>query len=334
MKDPYEILGLERSATDDDVKKAFRKKASQYHPDKNQGDAEAEQRMKDVIWARDELTGKNGQKDDPSLDDLFNDFDPFSRLRTDDGSFGVEIGLEVEFLDAVKGCERVITIPVIDTCQSCVGRGFRKVVGSSCEKCSGRGKITVRKDNYVFSSTCDKCRGNGGTLENCDSCAGQGKTMRESTVTIRTPPGVRTGGMLRLRGMGGGRGEGHARGDMIIRLNVRGHEKFHVEGNDINSAVKVDFITMILGCQLAVETIDGPRIITVVPNSGDGTQVRLPGLGVRTSPPGDHVCTLKVQLPETLTDHQRSLLETLRAEWNGTSSQVSDKNSEVMSSNE
>jgi len=337
----YDILGIERTAGDAEIKKAYRKQALKYHPDRNQGDSEAEERFKQCAEAYGVLSdpdkralydryGKEGLKGQGagfgSVDDIFQNiseifgFDFFGggggrrRRRGPAPGSNVTIGLTLEFEEAIFGTEKVMEVPVHHKCEACEGSGAASGSGASaCGTCAGRGRVQHNQGFFSLSTTCPQCRGAGKVIENpCDDCGGSGMGQVHSEVKLKVPPGVDHGTQLRLRGQGDySVTEGAPRGDLFVELSVLPSEVFQRRGPHLITVVPVSFVQAALGCELTIPTVDGDIEQAIEPGTQPGTQLLLEGRGVpvRSGRRGDLVVQLDVQIPTELDDRQRELLK-------------------------
>ncbi len=343
----YETLGIERSASGETVKKAFRKLAMQYHPDRNPGDNDAEHRFKEINEAYDVLKdedkraaydrfghaafenggprGNGGGFSEGSFADIFDDlFGDFmggrqrgqSRTRGADLRFDLEITLE----EAHNGKDASITVPSSVACNECHGTG--SAAGSEpkvCRTCDGRGKVRSQQGFFMIERTCPTCQGVGQTIANpCRPCSGSGRIRKERTLQVKIPPGVDDGTRIRL----GGEGEAGLRngqsGDLYIFLSVRPHRLFKRDGPHIFCRVPIPMTKAALGGEVEIPTIDGARAkITLPAGTQSGKQFRLRGKGMNTlnnQGRGDMIVETAVETPVNLTKRQKELLKEFEAE--------------------
>ncbi|MBW7835342.1 MAG: molecular chaperone DnaJ [Sphingomonadales bacterium] len=343
----YETLGIERSASGETVKKAFRKLAMQYHPDRNPGDNDAEHRFKEINEAYDVLKdedkraaydrfghaafenggprGNGGGFSEGSFADIFDDlFGDFmggrqrgqSRTRGADLRFDLEITLE----EAHNGKDASITVPSSVACNECHGTG--SAAGSEpkvCRTCDGRGKVRSQQGFFMIERTCPTCQGVGQTIANpCRSCSGSGRIRKERTLQVKIPPGVDDGTRIRL----GGEGEAGLRngqsGDLYIFLSLKPHRLFKRDGPHIFCRVPIPMTKAALGGEVEIPTIDGARAkITLPAGTQSGKQFRLRGKGMNTlnnQGRGDMIVETAVETPVNLTKRQKELLKEFEAE--------------------
>jgi molecular chaperone DnaJ len=318
-KDYYEVLGLQKGASDDEIKKGFRKLAIKYHPDKNQGDKEAEEKFKEINEAYQVLTDpqKKAQYDQFGTTDFngagggyggfggADGFD-FSDLGDIFGSFfgggfsgqggrrqnGPERGNDMEyaitlsFEEAVFGVEKEISITRNENCEKCHGTGAKAGTSpKTCDKCHGTGQIRVQRNtplgNFVTQTTCDKCGGKGTIVTDpCSDCHGTGKSRKNRKITVKIPAGVDTGNVIPLRGHGEHGKNGGPAGDLYINLRVTPSKTFKREGFDVYIDTHLSFAKAALGTEIKVPTVDGDVKYTVPSGTQPGTRFRLKGKGI------------------------------------------------------
>ena len=344
-RDYYEVLGVSKTAADDEIKKAYRKLAMKYHPDRNQGEKakEAEEKFKEVKEAYEMLS--DGQKRaaydqyghagvDPNsgmgggfgaggfaeaFGDIFGDMFGGARARGgrqvyrgNDLSYSMEITLE----EAAKGKDAQIRIPSWDSCDTCHGSGAKPGTSpKTCTTCGGQGSVQMRQGFFSVQQTCPHCRGTGKIIpEPCPSCSGQGKIKRQKTLEVKIPAGIDDGMRIRSSGNGEPGVNGGPPGDLYIEIRVKEHDIFERDGDDLHCQVPVSFITAALGGEIEVPTLQGKVAIDIPEGTQAGKQFRLRGKGikgVRSSYPGDLYCHIVVETPVKLTEYQRKLLREL-----------------------
>lgn len=342
-KDYYDILGVSRTASFEDIKKAYRKLALQYHPDRNPGDKEAEERFKEAAEAYEvlqdpekrkvyDLHGHEGmagmgfsgftRQEDifSAFNDLFGDLFGFSAGHRSQGSgFGPEQGadlrydLAISFEEAARGTEKEIEIERPESCEKCNGTGLNP--GSqpaACNLCGGRGQVIRTEGFFRIATTCPNCKGRGVIITNpCRSCNGQGRIRKHQRVKVRIPAGADTGSRLRLRGEGEAGLRGGPRGDLYIVLHVEPHEFLERHGNDIYCHIQITMVQAALGDEIDVVTLDGQRKLKIPAGVQPGETFRLKGLGVpdlRGFGTGDQIIEISIIIPEKLTERQKELL--------------------------
>ena len=340
-RDYYEILCVERHATQEEIKKAYRRIALKYHPDRNPDNKEAEEKFKEAAEAYEVLrdpekrrlydmhghagvegAGFSGfsRADDifSSFSDLFEDFFGFSagqggRRNGPEPGSDLRYDLTIEFAEAARGAEKEIDIVRLEECGKCNGTGAAE--GSqeiTCPTCNGAGQVVRTEGFFRVSSACPRCSGQGTVLtEPCPKCSGQGRVQERRRVRVHIPAGVDSGSRLRLRGEGEAGRRGGRRGDLYIVLHVEPHEFFQRRGNDILSSESISITQAALGCTIKVPTIDGEEEIEVPAGTQNGDSVSLRGKGfpdLRGGAPGRHVVFFKVVVPDRLTERQKELL--------------------------
>ena len=342
-RDYYEVLEVARDADAAAIKKAYRKQAIKFHPDKNPGDAAAEESFKEAAEAYEVLSdpekrqlydqfgheGLSGQNFGgfQGFDDVFSNFgDIFGDIFGFGGGGGrrrrrrgadLRHPLEIDFNDAVFGTERELELPALQDCGTCEGSGAKK--GSSpevCSQCGGHGQVIQNQGFFTLQSTCPSCRGTGRLIrELCDICGGGGQERVIRNLTVKIPAGVANGTRIRLSGEGESGGAGAVPGDLYVEIHVRPHERFERHEYDIHCAEEISFVDAALGAKIEVETIHGTETVSVKAGTQPNTRVRLRGRGVphlRQTGEGDHVVHLKVVIPEKLSRAQKKLLEEFR----------------------
>lgn len=337
----YEILGVPRGAGLDEIKKAYRRMALQYHPDKNPGDADAEEKFKEAAEAYGILSDeeKRARYDryghagvggstgfDPSqfadfgdiLGDLFGfgDFFGASRRRSTRPARGNDLryDLRLPFEDAVFGKEVQIDVPRVITCKTCEGTGAKPGTSPvACTGCAGKGQIRYSQGFFAVARTCPQCGGAGKVIKDpCASCEGAGRVREEKTLSVKIPAGVDEGSRLRVQGEGEAGFSGGPAGDLYVFISVDEHERFTRRDYDIHSEHGVSFTQASLGAELKADTIDGAEPLRIPAGTQPNQVFRLKGKGVQfLQGPGrgDHYVHISVRVPTTLTDEQRHLLE-------------------------
>lgn len=340
-RDYYEVLAVPRNATIDDIKKAYRRMALQYHPDKNPGDATAEEKFKEAAEAYGVLSDeeKRARYDryghagvggatsfDPNqfadfgdiLGDLFGfgDFFGASRRRSTRPARGNDLryDLTLAFEDAVYGKEVTIDVPRVVTCATCSGSGAKPGTSPvTCTGCAGRGQIRYSQGFFAVARTCPQCGGAGKVIKDpCASCNGAGRIHEEKKLSVKIPAGVDEGSRLRVPGEGEAGYNGGPAGDLYVFISVHDHEKFTRRDYDIHSEQSVSMTQAALGVEIQTDTIDGPEPLRIPAGTQPNQVFRLKGKGVQFlqgSGRGDHYVHITVRVPSSLTTEQRALLE-------------------------
>ena len=344
-RDYYDVLGVPRTATEGELKSAYRKLAMQCHPDRNPGDKSAEEKFKEAAEAYAVLADPEkrslydrfghagigspaGTGFDPSVFSEFGDFadilgsmfgfgDIFGGPRRRDGpqrGTDLRYDLEIPFEEAAKGTETPIQIPRRETCEACKGSGGAP--GSSptrCPQCHGQGQVRYQQGFFTVARTCGQCRGTGRIISKpCPSCHGEGRTTRDRKIVVKIPAGIATGQQLRLQGEGEGGTGGGPPGHLFVVVHVQEHEFFRRDGVNLFCEIPVNFTTVALGGEIVVPTLDGAESVKVPEGTQTGTTLRLRGKGlpdVGGRGRGDLFATVQVQTPKKLTREQRHLLE-------------------------
>ena len=344
--DYYETLGVERGVDEKALKSAFRKKAMQYHPDRNPGDAAAEAKLKELNEAYEVLKdpqkrsaydrfghaafeqgnggmgGGFGGGGASAFSDIFEDIfgemmGGRGRARSGGRERGADLryNMEVTLEEAWAGKNAEISVPTAITCDTCSGSGSKP--GSSpktCNTCSGSGRVRAASGFFSIERTCPTCQGRGEVISDpCGKCHGQGRVTRERTLSVNIPAGIEDGVRIRLAGEGEAGARGGPAGDLYIFLSVKPHEFFQRDGADLFCRIPVSMTTAALGGQFEVTTLDGAKTRVKVPEATQtGKQFRLKGKGMpvmRTSNHGDLYIQVAVETPQNLTRRQRELLE-------------------------
>ncbi|HXV75053.1 MAG TPA: molecular chaperone DnaJ [Candidatus Polarisedimenticolaceae bacterium] len=343
-RDYYEILGVERDADLAAIKKAYRRAALRFHPDKNPGDRQAEESFKDAaeayavlsnedkrqLYDRFGRSGLSGNTGFGGFDaDVFGDF---SDILGDLFGFGSVFGggrrraragtgrdlrydLEIEFKEAVIGLQTQIVVPRLERCDTCEGRGAQPAGIESCGPCRGRGQVAFQQGFFTIARPCAHCGGSGRRITDpCGECRGQGRVQRERTLTVRIPAGVDHGTRIRLVGEGEGGVGGGPPGDLYVVLGVADDPFFERDGLDLHCEIEIGMAQAALGSRVEVRRIEGAETVEIPAGTQSGSQIRLRGQGVPALDGrgrGDQVVTVRVRTPKRLSAAQRELFEKL-----------------------
>lgn len=352
-EDYYSILGIEKGASADDIKKAFRKQAMKYHPDRNPGDKAAEERFKQIAAAYEVLSddekrrvydqvghdaytqhggaaGAGGGFAGMDLNDIL------SNLFGGGGGFGDFFGgggggrnrarrgqnllyrLEISFEDSMFGIQKEIEIPKRERCGSCGGTGCAPGTSKkTCSRCGGRGQVVMQQGFFSMAQTCPNCGGTGQVVEKpCPACHGQGEVQKRKKLSVRIPSGIDDGQRLKIEGEGEPGTNGGPYGDLYVEVSIKSHAIFSRDGFNLFCEVPIPFPTAILGGTVIVPTISGKKEMTVPAGVQSGTQMRMRGMGVpvENRGRGDLIVTLTVETPVGLSAEQKKLLETFAAQ--------------------
>ncbi|HYP27146.1 MAG TPA: molecular chaperone DnaJ [Blastocatellia bacterium] len=346
-RDYYEVLGVQRDATEQDLKQAYRRLAVKYHPDKNPGDVEAEERFKEIAEAYQVLSSPDlrakydrfghagvgagagagagfGGQGFPGFEDILSDLFGFGEVfggrggrragprRGSDLRYDIKVSLE----EAATGLKTKIRVPRLEVCEVCNGNGA--AAGSSptrCTTCSGAGQVRYQQGFFSVSRTCSTCRGTGKIIRDvCKECRGEGRVEREKTLEIKIPAGVDTGSRLRIAGEGEAGEVGAARGDLYVIIHVKDHDVFERRDANLYCSVPLSFTQAALGAEVSVPTLDGQETLRVAEGTQTGRTFRLKGKGMPVlggRGRGDLFATVHVSTPTNLSREQRRLFEEL-----------------------
>jgi len=350
--DYYSTLGTQRDASADDLKKAYRKLAMQFHPDRNPGDKQAETKFKDLSEAYDVLkdeqkraaydryghaafeNGGGGQQaggfdfGGGGLGDIFDQM--FGQMgggrnRGPRGGSDVRAQVEIDLAQAFSGTKLNLRVPTRVSCEACSGSGSEskdRAAAETCPTCGGAGKVRMQQGFFLVERTCVTCSGRGQTIKNpCRICQGAGTVQRERTLSVQVPAGVEDGTRIRLTGEGEAGGPGAPAGDLYVHVGVRAHEIFQRDGANIFCRVPLRMSQAALGGEVEVPAIDGSKArVKIPPGTQTGEQFRLRGKGfsvLRSAARGDMYIQVAVETPRHLTKRQRELLEEFEAEAKG-----------------
>jgi molecular chaperone DnaJ len=341
-RDYYEVLGVARTATDQEIKSAYRKLALQFHPDRNPNNPDAEDKFKECSeayailadvdkraaydrYGHAGLGGSGAQGFDANdLGDIFGDFFGLGeifgggtrkRSRTQRGA-DLREDINLEFEDAVFGTDTSVTVRRHESCEDCRGSGAAPGKAPvTCRSCAGRGQVRYQQGFFSIARTCPTCQGTGSVVTDpCPKCKGEGRVLRQRTVDAKIPAGVEDGTRIRFSGFGEGGLHGGAPGDLYVVLHVKEHPFFEREGNDLHCVIPISFTQAALGTEISVPTLEGQQVLKVPDGTQSGTTLRIRGKGVPVlngHGKGDLFVEVRVQTPGKVTKRQRELLQEL-----------------------
>ncbi len=345
-RDYYESMGLSKTATDSEIKKAYRKLAKENHPDLNPGDAECEARFKEISEAYEVLSDSEKRQKydqyghaafDPNsgygggfsgfegFGDIFGDiFGGFGGFGGGGGSRSgprrgenVRIGLDIEFEEAAFGVKKDISVSRVEHCPDCEGTGCAEgTTPEVCSDCRGTGTVRVSQRSpfgmIQTQAACSKCSGSGKIIHQaCSKCKGKGNVRRTAKISVNIPAGIDNGQTVSMRGQGNAGRDGGPVGDLLITVSVRRSPHFKRDGNSVLSEATVSFTQAVLGAEITVKTLDGEAKFNVPEGTQPGTVLRMRGMGIpylRGSGRGDQFVTVKVDVPQKLTNAQKDAL--------------------------
>jgi len=341
-RDLYEVLGVNRDASEDELKKAYRKLAMKYHPDRNPDNKEAEEKFKEVKEAYEILTDANkraaydryghdginpqmggggGGQGFEGFADAFGDIfgDIFGGGGGGRGRSNVYRGadlrynLEITLEEAARGAEKTIRIPAQEECGTCHGSGAKPgTQPKTCPTCGGAGQVRIQQGFFSIQQTCPKCHGSGRIIpEPCTACGGAGRVKRQKTLEVKIPAGIDDGMRLRHGGQGEPGVNGGPAGDLYVEIHIKQHPVFQRDGDDLHCEMPISFTTAALGGEIEIPTLDGAANIRIPPETQSAKVFRLRGKGirnVRTHAPGDLMVHVIVETPVKLTERQKELL--------------------------
>jgi molecular chaperone DnaJ len=347
-RDYYEVLGINKNASEAEIKKAYRRLAMKYHPDRNSGDdaKEAEEKFKEAKEAYEILSdaqkrtaydqfghagvdssmgggGPGGFGDGANFSDIFGDVfgDIFGGGARGGGArvhrgADLRYNLQITLEEAVEGTTVKIRVPTAVTCKACNGSGAKKgTVPKSCSTCGGQGQVRMQQGFFSVQQTCPTCHGRGTVIEDpCHVCRGQGRVQEHKTLSVKVPPGVDNGDRIRLSGEGEAGEHGGPPGDLYVQVAVKEHPIFSRDDNHLFCEVPIGYTTAALGGELEVPTLDGKVMLKIPAGTQTGKMFRMRSKGVkpvRGGPVGDLICRVLVETPVNLTDKQKDLLRQL-----------------------
>lgn len=349
-EDYYDILGIQKNATESEIKKAYRKKAMEYHPDRNPDDKTAEERFKKVGEAYTVLSnpqkrqqydrfGKAGMKGAAGFGGTTGGFDPFDIFREvfGGGGFGdifgmgggatgrrsnvqrgsdLQIRLKLTLEEIAEGVVKKIKIKRYGRCETCSGSGAKPGTGhTTCSTCHGRGEVAYRQGFFTVSQTCPACHGEGKTIEKpCSACGGDGRVRGETTLEVQVPAGVSQGQYLTLQNKGNAGPRGGPNGDVIVLIEEKPHKYFERHGDDLIYTLRLGLTQMALGDEVHVPTLTGKAKITIAPGTQNDKILRMRGKGIPhldRGGAGDELIRVSVYIPEKLDQKEKKLLKEL-----------------------
>ncbi|MBG2802380.1 molecular chaperone DnaJ [Proteus sp. WDL240414] len=352
-RDFYEVLGLSKTADEKEIKRAYKRLAMKYHPDRNQGDKESETKFKEIKEAYEILSdaqkraaydqyghaafeqggfggqGGGGFGGGADFGDIFGDVfgDIFGggrrqqrAARGSDLQYNMDLTLE----EAVRGVTKEIRIPTLETCDKCHGSGAKEGTSAeTCSTCHGAGQVHLRQGFFTVQQACPTCHGRGKVIkEPCSKCHGDGRVERSKTLSVKIPAGVDTGDRIRLSGEGEAGENGAPAGDLYVQVHVRQHHIFERDGNNLYCEVPINFAIAALGGEIEVPTLDGRVKLKIPAETQTGKMFRMKGKGVksvRSSSIGDLMCRVVVETPVKLNEKQKELMQQLGESFGGKS---------------
>lgn len=339
-RDYYEVLGVSKTASEGEIKKAYRKMAMKFHPDRNPGDAESETKFKEASEAYEVLSDaqKRAAYDQFGHDGLegggrggfgggqgFGGFGDIFEDLFGGGGFGggrrgpqpgndLQYELKISLEEAVSGTTVDIRIPTKEICDECDGTGAKSSSDvQTCDTCGGVGQVRMQQGFFSVNTTCPTCHGSGKKIKNpCKKCHGEGYVQDNKTLSVKIPAGVDTGDRIRLQGEGEAGEAGAPKGDLYVRVNVKEHKVFQRDGNTLYCEVPLSFAKAALGGEIDVPTLGGKANLKIPAGTQSGQRFKLSGKGVksvRSSQIGDMVVRVHIETPVKLTNRQKELLE-------------------------
>lgn len=347
-RDYYEVLGVQKNTSKEEIKKAYRKLAMQYHPDKNPGNPAAEAKFKEASEAAEVLcddekkarydqfghAGMNGQGGGASgfqggdfgdfgdiFGDIFGDMLGGGKRRGGRRSQGrpgddLQMGIDIDFSEAAFGCEKTISITKNIKCETCNGSGAK--AGSSptsCDYCHGHGEVRRQQGFFTVASTCPKCNGSGQVIKDpCGTCNGQGKKKKKVDLQVKIPAGIDEGQRLKLSNEGDAGVLGGPNGDLYVVINIKPHEIFEREEFDVHCTVPISFSKAALGAEIEVPTLSGKVALKIPAGTQSGVKMRLKGKGIQRLGGygiGDQIVSIHVETPTKISAEQKELFTRL-----------------------
>jgi molecular chaperone DnaJ len=344
-RDYYEVLGVNKDASEEEIKKAYRKLAMKYHPDRNANDPKAEENFKEAKEAYEILTDSNkraaydqyghaginpgaggaGFGGGAGFADVFGDI--FGDIFGGGGGGGrnhsgayrgsdLRYNLQITLEEAARGTETKIRIPTMQTCETCHGSGAKPGTQPvTCTTCGGHGQVRMQQGFFSIQQTCPKCHGTGKMVQNpCPTCQGVGRIKQHKTLSVKIPKGIDEGDRIRLSGEGEAGVNGGPPGDLYVVVHIEPHPVFQRDQNDLHCEMPISFSTAALGGEIEIPTLDGYAKIKIPAETQTGKIFRLRGkgiVGMRSHTPGDLLCHVAIETPINLTDRQKELLREL-----------------------
>jgi len=328
MKNPYKVLGVKKDASTEDIKKAYRQLALQYHPDKNPDNPDAESKFKDISSAYEILNNQEKRQQYDMYGDVSSrpqsggpggvrvDIDDFfsgrrSRTRGDD----VSKRISISFMEAAKGCIKTISIDYPQECTSCKGNGSENGTSlETCSQCNGAGRIGYNQGFMQILQTCPLCQGRGSKITKpCSTCSGKGVTFKNEVLKVTIPAGLGHGSTIRLSRKGMPSQYGSENGDLYLSVLVTPHPKFKRDGINVYSEETVNYIDAILGIKILVNTIHGQVKLKVPAGTQPNSILKIGGKGItRDKAKGDHLVGINVSLPTKISKKEQELLSKLK----------------------
>lgn len=338
MKDYYEMLGVPRNATEAELKKAFRTLALKYHPDRNTGSRESEEKFKEINEAYSVLSDPEKRSNydrfgraegagagfgaftgagfGDIFEDIFGDFFGFSGQRRARPAKGNDLryDLDITIEESAFGTEKQIEVPRWETCSTCAGSGSKPGKGPvTCSSCSGSGHVRFQQGFFSVSKTCGTCNGTGRIITDpCSACKGNGKVKKVRSILVKVPPGVDSGSRLRMSGEGEPGILGGPPGDLYVIIDLQEHPVFLRRANDIYCAMSISFPQAVLGAEIEVPTLEGTANLRIPPGTQSGKAFHMKGKGIPRlggHGRGDEVVVVNIEVPKHISPRQRELLE-------------------------
>ncbi|KMJ47047.1 molecular chaperone DnaJ [Xenorhabdus khoisanae] len=359
-QDYYEVLGVSKTADEKEIKKAYKRLAMKYHPDRNQGDKDAESKFKEIKEAYEILTdsqkraaydqyghaafehggmggGAGGFGGGADFSDIFGDvfgdiFGGGRRQQRPSRGSDLRYNMELTLEEAVRGVTKEIRIPTLETCDSCHGSGAKAGTSpETCSTCHGAGQVQMRQGFFAVQQPCPQCHGRGKIIKNpCGKCHGHGRVEKYKTLSVKIPSGVDTGDRIRLSGEGEAGEHGAPSGDLYVQVQVKTHHIFERDGSNLYCEVPINFATAALGGEIEVPTLDGRVSLKIPAETQTGKLFRMKGKGVKSvrgGVQGDLLCRVVVETPVKLNEEQKELMRKLGESFGGKSGETNSPRS-------